>query len=147
MLLLAVLMILAISMAISAVAFKSIWLGMIAGAGWILASLRSYTLSLTPATGVWDIYYGLFFIGIFLGVLSGLGGYAASKQTTIMTNNAGQSTVTATTLSAENEGEEDDLNDDELESDRVNYTEGMKRHRAQYDNLRIARKHERKWRP
>ena len=145
MLLLAILMILAIAMSVSSVAFKSIWLGMIASVGWILASLQSYTISSMPSTGTWDIYYGLFFVGIFLGVLSGLGGYAASKTKTVTVNAQGQST-TAITTNRLSDDEENDINDEEMDNEQNSWAEGMKKHREQFNNMRIAKKKERKWR-
>lgn len=54
---------LALALSITAYALKKALLAFAAGGAWIVFAVYCYTLSATPSTGDWDIYYAAFFLG------------------------------------------------------------------------------------
>jgi hypothetical protein len=137
--LLGICLLIALGLTIAGVAFSNIFLSMISGGFWLFSAFAAYTISTEPATGVWDIYYGMFFLCIFVGAFTGIFETRyISKKNRVASDSAMPAKVS--TIS------EDSINDEEIESDSDNYAAGMERHRAQYNKLHTARKKERKWR-
>ncbi len=44
----------------------------LAAGAWIAFAVQCYTLSTTPASGTWDVFYALFFLGAFATLASAL---------------------------------------------------------------------------
>ena len=65
---------LAIVLMIAGYATKRMILAYAACGFWLLAGLQARTVSTISATGVWDIYYGLFFLCIGFIIISALEG-------------------------------------------------------------------------
>jgi hypothetical protein len=93
-------LVLALTLLIASVALKSTLLGIIAAGGWILLGVYSYTLSATPATGIWDVYYALFFIGMFVAFVAGFEGYQIRRRK-IITDKQGK--IISATITEEDE--------------------------------------------
>jgi len=63
--LLLVLLVLALVLMVSGYGLKNVAITYAGGAGWMLLGAHSYTQSVTT----WDVYYGLFFLAMFMVVL------------------------------------------------------------------------------
>ena len=62
---------LAVILMVSGIAFRKVISAYAAAGLWFLAGLQAYTVSGTPISGTWDIYYGLFFLCMGFTIVSG----------------------------------------------------------------------------
>jgi hypothetical protein len=134
--LLATLAFMAMGLLVAGIALKNTFLSIIGGICWILLSVYSYTLSTTPGTGSWDVYYALFFAAMFVGALSFWEGYSVRKKTTTVETPQGTAKVTTT----QTVNDDDEIYDSDMEAEDKSYAEGLERHRQIYS----SRSHKRK---
>jgi hypothetical protein len=137
--LLVILLVIALGATVTAEFANQILLAMIGAGFWILASFAAYIQSSTPISGTWDVYYGLFFICIFVGALTGIfESRHISKKNKVASDKTMPNKVSII--------DDEDTNDEELDAENENYANSMTKHREQYNKLHLAKKKERKWR-